>query len=237
LLLSGVMMLEYMGWTAAADLINAAYPKVIADKTVTYDFARQMEGATEVSTSGFGDCLINKINEYAAALRLEEERRRVAMEEERKAREAERVADPVQAMLDSGRIPHTVADIMSRIVLVKGSDPVNVALDRMREESVDAVLVEPGADKDNDWSIMTQRDVVKKIINANRSPARVRVDEIATRPLVMVPLDMSLHEASGRMVDNNIRRLVLEQGGVPIGIVSDTSLFHTVQVFGWGPEI
>jgi isocitrate dehydrogenase len=235
LLLSGVMMLEYMGWTEAADLVNAAYPKVIADKTVTYDFARQMEGATEMSTSGFGDCLITKINEHAAALRLEEEQRRVAMEEERKAREAERVADPVQAMLDSGRIPHTVADIMSRLVVVKGNDPVNVALDRMREESVDAVLVEPGAG--NDWSIMTQRDVVKKIINANRSPARVQVDEIATRPLVMVPVDMSLHEASGRMVDNNIRRLVLEQGGVPIGIVSDTSLFHTVQVFGWGPEI
>jgi isocitrate dehydrogenase len=44
LLLSGVMMLEYMGWKEAADLINAAYPKVIGDKFVTYDFARQMEG-------------------------------------------------------------------------------------------------------------------------------------------------------------------------------------------------
>ena len=61
LLLSGVMMLEYMGWQEAADLINAAYPEVIADKTVTYDFARQMAGATEVSTSGFADCLIAKI--------------------------------------------------------------------------------------------------------------------------------------------------------------------------------
>ncbi len=62
LLLSGVMMLEYMGWQEAADLINQAYPKVIADKTVTYDFARLMDGATEVSTSGFADALIKKIN-------------------------------------------------------------------------------------------------------------------------------------------------------------------------------
>ena len=61
LLLSGVMMLEYMGWKEAADLINDAYPKVIADKTVTYDFARQMQGATSVSTSEFADKLINKI--------------------------------------------------------------------------------------------------------------------------------------------------------------------------------
>ena len=62
LLLSGVMLLEYLGWQEAADLINQAYPKVIADKTVTYDFARLMEGAREVSTSGFADALIARIN-------------------------------------------------------------------------------------------------------------------------------------------------------------------------------
>lgn len=62
LMLSGVMMLEYMGWTEAADLINNVYPKVIADKTVTYDFARLMDGATTVSTSEFADKLIDKIH-------------------------------------------------------------------------------------------------------------------------------------------------------------------------------
>lgn len=61
LLLSGVMMLEYIGWKEAADLISNVYPKVIEEKTVTYDFARLMEGATEVPTSGFGDALIKKI--------------------------------------------------------------------------------------------------------------------------------------------------------------------------------
>ena len=62
LLLSGVMMLEYMGWKEAAEVINQAYPEVIAEKTVTYDFARLMDNATEVSTSGFADALIDKIN-------------------------------------------------------------------------------------------------------------------------------------------------------------------------------
>jgi isocitrate dehydrogenase len=61
LLLSGAMMLEYIGWKEAADLINAAYPKVIGEKTVTYDFARQMKGAHTVSTSAFADALIAKI--------------------------------------------------------------------------------------------------------------------------------------------------------------------------------
>ena len=57
LILSGEMMLRYMGWTEAADLVIAAMDKVIAATTVTYDFARQMEGATEVSCSAFGNAL------------------------------------------------------------------------------------------------------------------------------------------------------------------------------------
>ncbi|MEM7705110.1 MAG: isocitrate dehydrogenase (NADP(+)) [Pseudomonadota bacterium] len=61
LMLSGVMMFEHIGWQEVADVINKAYPKVIERKVVTYDFARQMAGATEVSTSGFADALIEEI--------------------------------------------------------------------------------------------------------------------------------------------------------------------------------
>ena len=57
LILSGEMMLRYMGWTEAADLIISAMDRVIAAKTVTYDFARQMDGATEVKCSEFGAAL------------------------------------------------------------------------------------------------------------------------------------------------------------------------------------
>ncbi|MBO7684263.1 MAG: NADP-dependent isocitrate dehydrogenase, partial [Kiritimatiellae bacterium] len=57
LILSGEMMLRYMGWTEAADLILDAMDRVIAAKTVTYDFARQMDGATEVKCSEFGNAL------------------------------------------------------------------------------------------------------------------------------------------------------------------------------------
>jgi isocitrate dehydrogenase len=56
--LSGEMMLRHMGWTEAADLIIKAMNGAIASKKVTYDFARLMEGATEVKCSAFGDNLI-----------------------------------------------------------------------------------------------------------------------------------------------------------------------------------
>ena len=57
-ILSGVMMLEHMGWGEAADLIVHGVEQAIKSRTVTYDLARQMPGAVEVSTSGFGDAII-----------------------------------------------------------------------------------------------------------------------------------------------------------------------------------
>ena len=60
-ILSGVMMLEHLGWQAAADLIINGIQQTILQKTVTYDLERQMEGATKVSTSGFADAIIKNL--------------------------------------------------------------------------------------------------------------------------------------------------------------------------------
>jgi len=61
LILSGEMMLRYMGWTEAADAIIRAMDAAIAGKRVTYDFARLMESATEVKCSEFADALIENL--------------------------------------------------------------------------------------------------------------------------------------------------------------------------------
>ncbi|MCA0992452.1 NADP-dependent isocitrate dehydrogenase [Pseudalkalibacillus hwajinpoensis] len=61
-ILSGVLMLEHIGWNEAAKLVLDSMEKTIANKVVTYDFARLMEGATEVKTSEFGDELINNMD-------------------------------------------------------------------------------------------------------------------------------------------------------------------------------
>ena len=60
-ILSGVMMLEYMGWQKAADLIINGIEKSINNKTVTYDFHRLMNGAEKVSCSGFGKAIIDNM--------------------------------------------------------------------------------------------------------------------------------------------------------------------------------
>ena len=60
-ILSAEMMLVHMGWREAAKLIIQSLEQTITDKVVTYDFARQMEGATQVSTSGFGKAMIERM--------------------------------------------------------------------------------------------------------------------------------------------------------------------------------
>ncbi len=230
-LFSGVMMLEYIGWQEAADLISAAYPKVIAKKIVTYDFARQMQDATEVPTSGFGDALIREIEagvDVEAAIQQHQEE----IEKDRKAREERRIAEPVDEMIASGRMPQTVGEIMStRLIKTSPTQTVDKAMSPMREHNVSSILVEP--DENGQWMIMTQKDVFSKVIHANRSPANVKVSEVA-RPLLTASVDTPLMECVALMTKSEVRRLVIEKDGQPVGIVSDTDVFRTAEEFGWG---
>ena len=61
LILSAEMMLRHMGWVESANLIISSMEKTILDRVVTYDFARLMEGATQVSCSGFGNAMIERM--------------------------------------------------------------------------------------------------------------------------------------------------------------------------------
>ncbi len=234
LLLSGVMMLEYMGWKEAADLINAAYPKVIGDKFVTYDFARQMDGAHTVSTSTFADALIAKITGDAEDLARFERERREALEAERKAREERRIANPLEAMKESGRHPSTAAGVMSPVISVPSDTSVEDAMHKMREADISYVLVQPN--NAGEWGIMTKRDVVTKIVGREQSTTKVKVDKITSRPLLTVPADANLRTVSSIMSQHNIRRVVVEAKQMPVGVVSDTDLFEIVEEFGWGLE-
>jgi isocitrate dehydrogenase len=235
LLFSGVNMLEFMGWQEAAELINLAYTSVLKKKVVTYDFARQMEGATEVSTSGFATAIIEQMDQELDLLSKTQERGEALKAGGRKAREARRIADPQSAMLESGRTPYTVDAIMSSsVIAVDPSMTVEQALQVMAKNNISSVLVQP--DSKGKWGIVTKRDVMTKIIQANRSPAEVKVADVATSPLKTVSPETSLHQCVDMMTTQKIRRVVVEKGGVPIGIVSDTDIFRTVEKFGWTPD-
>ena len=61
LILSAVMMLDYLGWQEAGEKVDQAIEKTILHKTVTYDLERQMEGATKVSTSQYATHIIENM--------------------------------------------------------------------------------------------------------------------------------------------------------------------------------
>jgi len=228
LLFSGVNMLEYLGWKEAAHLITVAYPEVIKKKIVTYDFARQMENAIEVSTSGFGDALIAEIEGYVdvEVIRAQYHQKR---EEARKRREERRGSE-----LDSGRTPNTVGEIMTtNPIMVSPDTTVEQAMHIMSQNNISGILVEP--DVDGKWGIMTQNDVVTKVIVANRSPANVKVSEIASKPLRTITVDKSLYECINQMNSAKTRRVVVAKADKPIGIVTYTDIFRNVEKFGWVP--
>jgi isocitrate dehydrogenase len=60
-ILSGVMMFDYLGWREAGELVERGLERAIDQKRVTYDFERQMQGATKVTTSGFADAIIENL--------------------------------------------------------------------------------------------------------------------------------------------------------------------------------
>ena len=68
-ILSAVMMLEFMGWKEAAKLVEDSMERTIEQKRVTYDFARMMEGATKLGTSEFASAIIENMAAIAAAVR------------------------------------------------------------------------------------------------------------------------------------------------------------------------
>ncbi|WP_245971129.1 CBS domain-containing protein [Alkalispirillum mobile] len=116
-------------------------------------------------------------------------------------------------------------------VTVPAETTVEDAMHLMREKRISSVITEPGSD--GEWGIMTQRDVLSRIVSKNRTPSTVKVEEIASRPLVTTPVDTSLHDCAEIMSESNIRRMVvMDNNNQPVGIISDTDIFASVEQFG-----
>jgi CBS domain-containing protein len=132
--------------------------------------------------------------------------------------------------------PFTVGEVMTEHVVTVNSRMASIdAMHLMAQEGITSVLVEPGAA--GDWGIMTIRDVLERIVRANRSSDQVAVGELASRPLITVEGDMSLQACSELMVERKIRRAVVMKDNKPVGIISETDIFRVVEQHGWEPTM
>jgi isocitrate dehydrogenase len=126
----------------------------------------------------------------------------------------------------------SVGAIMSPFQMAGGAETVDSAMHVMREHGLNAILVEPNAE--GEWGIMTKRDVLRKVIVPNRSPAAITVDEIASRYLITCTRETPLLQVARQMLNNGIRRIVVMENGQPLGIITEADLFRLVEESGWG---
>ena len=130
---------------------------------------------------------------------------------------------------------YTVASVMKKpVARIPATATVAEAIHRMHERGISSILVEPQG-PGRPYGIMTKRDVLSKVVAPGKDPEKLRVADLMSSPVITVPPSTPLRECSALMLEKDIRRMLVAQGGEIIGIVSDTDIFAAVEERGWGP--
>ncbi|MEM9266007.1 MAG: CBS domain-containing protein [Cyanobacteria bacterium P01_F01_bin.13] len=117
-----------------------------------------------------------------------------------------------------------VKDIMTKpVIVIRGSATVENAIWLMRTKRVRSLIVE-NADEQEPYGILTERDIIYKVIAKGRSPQFVRVDSIMRCPCVRMPMDATLEEASQIFSATSMHRAPVIESGRLVGIVSLTDI-------------
>lgn len=118
------------------------------------------------------------------------------------------------------RIP--VREVMStKVVSCKGGETIQNVAHRMTERGISSAIVMSG---DEPVGILTERDIVQKVVAKDLPVDRVKAEEIMTSPLEMLDPDVEVNEAARRMRERSVKRFPISQDGKLIGIVTQTDL-------------
>ncbi len=115
-----------------------------------------------------------------------------------------------------------VGDAMTRgVICVDVEDTVQKAADVMRKNDISSVIV---TEKGDGVGIITERDVISKIVAENKSPTKTKVSDVMTCPLITISPQSGIDDAARMMRDNDIHRLVVSDKGKIIGVLSDSDI-------------
>ena len=122
----------------------------------------------------------------------------------------------------------TAQEIMTKdVATVHPHATVAEAIQRMRERQVGSLLVEQVSPSDT-WGIITQTDVVQKVVASDNDPARLKVAEVMSKPITIVRPDTPLHECARLMGREHIRRVFVFERQNVVGVVSASDIFNTL---------
>jgi predicted transcriptional regulator len=117
-------------------------------------------------------------------------------------------------------------DIMSnKLVLIDGLDTAANAIEKMKSQEVDALIVNKRNENDA-YGIVTINDIIKKVYINDLNPQEVNIYEIMSKPVIPIPASMNIRYISRLMFRAKIRVAPVEQDGEFIGLISFSSLFH-----------
>ncbi len=125
--------------------------------------------------------------------------------------------------LEEGQVDDLkVKDLMTKnvISLPMEKSVADIALE-MAKKDVSAMLLKSG---DTFVGILTDRDIIKKVIALGLNPKNVRGGEVMSSPLISISENVSVQEAADKMRDNKIRRLVVKRKGNVVGIISESDI-------------
>lgn len=122
----------------------------------------------------------------------------------------------------------TAQDIMTKdVAAIQPHASVAEAIQYMRERQVGSLLVEVVSPSDT-WGIITQTDVVRKVVAFDKDPAQMRVAEVMSKPISIVRPSTPLRECARLMAREHIRRVFVFDGQTVVGVVSAVDIFRTL---------
>jgi signal-transduction protein with cAMP-binding, CBS, and nucleotidyltransferase domain len=122
----------------------------------------------------------------------------------------------------------TAQEIMTKdVATIHPHALVAEAIRRMRERQVGSLLVEKVSPSDT-WGIITQNDVVQRVVAYDRDPEQVKVSEVMSKPISIVRPETLLRECAKVMAREHIRRVFVFDGHNVVGVISANDIFDTL---------
>ncbi len=124
-------------------------------------------------------------------------------------------------------MPKTVEEVMVREVkTVNTGDSVSQAVRIMNQHEIGSVII---TEKRKPVGILTERDVLKRMVFDGKNPTKTKVNEVMSKPLVTVEPNLTIQKAAQKMLKNNIKKLVVKNGSRLLGILSLTDLLPLLE--------
>jgi len=122
----------------------------------------------------------------------------------------------------------TAQEIMTKdVATIHPHAPVAEAIRRMRERQIGSLLVEKVSPSDT-WGIITQNDVVQRVVARDSDPNQVKVGAVMSKPISIVRPDTLLRECAKVMARERIRRVFVFDGHNVVGVISANDIFDTL---------